>query len=159
MSKNRVACIACIALLLTGCPEQQVDFAGFSFDVDPSDLESQGFSCKEADNKNVCTNPNTIASVFGTATKGVSVTFLEGEKNACCIAAEIQPQMSSFYKLQTLRSYISNVYTHMPEKDLIEEASSTQSWRRPDGTRLSLIVIEETAGKSPKQTRFVAYKQ
>jgi hypothetical protein len=159
MSKNRVAGIACIVLLLTGCPEQKVDFAGLSFDVDPSDLESQGFSCNEEYDKTVCRNPDTTGSIFQTATKGISVTFLEGEKNACCIAVEIPPQSASFYKMQTLRGYISTIYTHVPAKDIIEEASSSQTWLRPDGTRLSLIVSQEAADNSPVKTRFVAFRQ
>jgi hypothetical protein len=159
MNKNGFAGILALTILLMACSEQKTDFVGFSFDVRPADLESQGFVCKKKGDETKCTNPDIKASVFGTQTEDVVVTFLDGEKRACCIAAKIPEKSDQLYKLEKLRDYISRVYTHMPERDLNYQFSFTRSWKRPDGTGLSLMVLKDNKGKTSSKGRFTAYSQ
>ena len=148
-----------LIILLIACSEQKADFVGFSFDVRPADLESQGFVCQKKGDETKCTNPDIKGSVFGTQTEDVVVTFLEGEKRACCIAAKIPENSAQLYELENVRGYISSVYTHIPERDQNYPFSFTQSWKRPDGTSLSLTVLTGTKRKKPPTGVFTAYSQ
>jgi len=159
MNNNGLAGIFVLTLLLAACSEHKIDFAGFSFDAHPADLESRGFSCKKQGKETKCTNPDIKGSVFGMQTADIVVTFLDGEKRACCISAKIPEKPDQFYKLEKVRDYIDRVYTPMPERDMKQEFSFTRSWKRPDGTSLSLMVLKGTKGKTSTRGRFTAYSQ
>jgi hypothetical protein len=159
MNKNRFVRTLALIILLTGCSEEKNDFAGFSFDINPAALESQGFICNQEFDKIECTNADEIGSVFGAQTKGVIVTYLQGEKRACCISVGLAPGSVQYDKMKKLRNYISRVYNHMPERDSIGQVSYSQSWMRPDGTSLSLRVFERSSNTAPATARFTSYSE
>lgn len=159
MKKNRFAIILALTLLLASCSEQKNDFAGFSFDIDLAALERRGFICELGFDETVCTNSDEIGSVFGIQTKGVTVTYLQGEKKACCISVGLTPASVQPDKMKKLRGYISRIYDHMPERDSIGQVSYMQSWRRPDGTILSLRVFERILNIKPAIARFTSYSE
>jgi hypothetical protein len=158
MKTNKFAIIFITIFFLTGCTEPKDDFVGISFDTTQSKLESQGFICKKAKNL-TCTSFDKTGSAFGYATKGVSVTYLEDEKIACCISVDLPPETARLKEILNLFTNIDSVYSHMPERDVKDGSMLLREWKRPDGSSLFLMAYEGVANIIPTTVSLTAHSQ
>ncbi len=159
MQNNISIAILAITAFLVGCTEQNDDFVGISFDMKQAELEAQNFICKKGKDDITCKNFDRVGSVFGYQTKGVSVTFLNNDKRACCITVDLPPETVQLKQMLNLFSNINSVYTHMPERDLKEGSILLREWKRPDGSSLFLMASEGIANLMPPSVRLTAHSQ
>lgn len=144
--------IVTLAISLVGCGDSgtkgrsAADFAGIAFDFKRSNLESNGFLCKDETNKEGKVSINCVSfasgiEVLGRVVKERNVTF-DSESKIVGIQAVFDPKYSKMNETIALERDLSKVYSAATD---LEEFSSSEggvkNWRRPDGSVVRLVTL------------------
>jgi hypothetical protein len=117
------------------------DFAGVSFDWGKTELESNGFLCKEEEKDlTMCHDFGRSGTLVGFDYRGVSVAVPHTEKRRCISTKMLVSSTPDFNSMQLI-SNLNAVYTSTPEFDSSNSAVSFYNWVRPDGSKVFLSVI------------------